>query len=85
MRVLIAKGRFFWLPIAKYIKHPILPQTKRTVPLILKDKALLKGVNLSSSVKKSEESLDFPVFLLYLQTRKIQIFKSQRFQSNKIH
>ena len=28
------KGRFFWLPLAKYIKHPILPQTKRTVPLV---------------------------------------------------
>ena len=22
------KGRFFWLPLAKYIKHPILLQTK---------------------------------------------------------
>ena len=22
------KGRFFWLPLAKYIEHPILPQTK---------------------------------------------------------
>ena len=28
------KGRFFWLPLAKYIKHPILLQTKRTVPLV---------------------------------------------------
>ena len=28
------KGRFFWLPLTKYIKHPILPQTKRTVPLV---------------------------------------------------
>lgn len=22
------KGRFFWLPLAKYIKHPLLLQTK---------------------------------------------------------
>ncbi|MDD6831839.1 MAG: hypothetical protein PUE80_01590 [bacterium] len=26
----------FGLPLAKYIKHPILPQTKRTVPLVRK-------------------------------------------------
>ena len=35
------KGRFFWLPLAKYIKHPILLQTKRTVPLIFKIRTLL--------------------------------------------
>ena len=28
------KGRFFWLPLAKYMKRPILQQTKRTVPLV---------------------------------------------------